>query len=379
VADLTEIDTMYSDNSINTVDLGYTYYVSLKDANKIDLINSSRASSVELSTTPLTGEIKLNWNANVPWSNNTQGFPMHYIFRDHMTADPKEIILIDSVNVNQEGFKYSDTGQSNGEDLNENSIYCYYITTQGSYGNPKIQEPLLNNSQIICGQIEDNSPPCTPILSIEVTDCNQFISSNIGCSFDNYQNRLSWAFPDTNECIMEDFDTYNIYFSVNGRDPFQLIASLDAQEYTHSNLDSFAGCYYITAVDKNGNVSEQSSTLCNDNCPNYVLPNVFTPNDDGHNDVFNALNSSDNPDLDPEQCPLFVKEVLFMVYNRYGREIFVYNSGGENDILIGWDGTTTNNKELSSGVYYYSAEVLYDVINPEKQKKIFKGWVQILK
>jgi len=106
---------------------------------------------------------------------------------------------------------------------------------------------------------------------------------------------------------------------------------------------------------------------------------VFTPNDDGHNDIFNAFNSSDNPDIDPSQCPLFVKEVLFKVYNRYGREIFVYNSGGENGILIGWDGTTTNHKELSSGVYYYSAEVLYNVINPEKQKEIFKGWVQILK
>ncbi len=379
VADLTEIDTMYSDNSINTVDLGYTYYVSLKDANKIALINSSTASSVKLSTTPLAGEIKLNWNANVPWSNNTQRFPMHYIFRDHVISNTKEIILIDSVNVNHEGFQYSDTGQSNGEDLNENSIYCYYITTQGSYGNPKIREPLLNNSQIVCGQIEDHSPPCTPILSLEVTDCDQFISSNVGCRFDNYQNRLSWTFPDNNKCIIEDFNEYKIYFSVNGRDPFQLIASLRAQEYIHSNLDSFAGCYYITAVDRNGNESEQSSTLCNDNCPNYVLPNVFTPNHDGHNDIFNALNSSDNPDIDPSQCPLFVKDVLFKVYNRYGREIYVYNSGGENGILIGWDGLTTNHKDLPSGVYYYSAEVLYDVIDPEKQKEVLKGWVQILK
>ena len=378
-ADLTEIDTVYSDIAINTMDLGYTYYVSLKDANKIPLINSSEASSIKSNTTPLANEIEIRWNANVPWSNNTQRFPMHYIFRDHITADVKEIVLIDSINVNQDGFLYTDTGQSNGEDLIENSIYCYYITTQGAYGNPRIQEPLVNNSQIICGQIEDNSPPCIPILSLEVTDCDQFISSNVGCSFNNYQNRLSWTIPDENECIIEDFEKYDIYFSTNGRDPFNLIASLNAREYIHSNLDSFAGCYYVIAVDKIGNESEPSSTLCNDNCPNYLLPNVFTPNNDGYNDVFNALNIEDNPDLDPTQCPLFVKRVLFTVYNRYGKEVFIYNSGGENGILIGWDGTTINHNELSSGLYFYSAEVLYDVIDLEKQKDILKGWIQILK
>ncbi len=59
--------------------------------------------------------------------------------------------------------------------------------------------------------------------------------------------------------------------------------------YIHKNLPSFAGCYYVTAVDRSGNESRPSNTVCKDNCPYYELPNVMTPNADGKNDLFEAF------------------------------------------------------------------------------------------
>ena len=119
--------------------------------------------------------------------------------------------------------------------------------------------------------------------------------------------------------------------------------------------------------------------MCNDNCPNYVLPNVFTPNGDGYNDVFNALNDRDYPDLPPADCPRFVIKVTFRVFNRYGKEVYTYESGGENSILIGWDGRSNDDKQLASGVYYYTADVDFDAVDTELKHKVLKGWVQILR
>ena len=135
----------------------------------------------------------------------------------------------------------------------------------------------------------------------------------------------------------------------------------------------------VQAIDRSGNESPPSNIACNDNCPNYDLPNVFTPNGDGINDVFNALNMVDNPDLDPLNCPRFVQQVSFKVINRYGKEVYTYLSGGENSILIGWDGRSNKGDQLSSGVYYYIAEIDYEAISPALKKEVLNGWVQILR
>jgi hypothetical protein len=171
-----------------------------------------------------------------------------------------------------------------------------------------------------------------------------------------------------------------------GTDEFTLIANLEALEFVHSGIPSFAGCYYVTAIDRSGNESDPSNIACNDNCPNYDLPNVFTPNGDGYNDFFTALNPVDNstegnpdPNYDPITCPRFVKSVAFRVFNRSGKEIYTFQSGGENSILIEWDGRTNDGQQLPSGVYYFTAEVEFDMIDPTRRKEVIKSWVQILK
>ncbi|MGA1048799.1 MAG: gliding motility-associated C-terminal domain-containing protein, partial [Minisyncoccia bacterium] len=93
--------------------------------------------------------------------------------------------------------------------------------------------------------------------------------------------------------------------------------------------DNLAGCYAISAFDFNGNESLPSSKVCIDNCPNYQLPNTFTPNGDGQNDLFTPY----------PFC--FIEEVNFTVYNRWGQMVFKTN-----DPQLNWDGKNMNGADL---------------------------------
>ena len=115
-------------------------------------------------------------------------------------------------------------------------------------------------------------------------------------------------------------------------------------------FNSIAGCFYITAVDSllpgpdgllRQNESEPSNIVCVDNCPIYFLPNVFSPNNDDFNDLFIPF---------PWK---FVESVEFLVFNRWGEQVF---AATEPD--LNWDGRHMKTGQLlSDGVYYYTIKV----------------------
>ena len=83
------------------------------------------------------------------------------------------------------------------------------------------------------------------------------------------------------------------------------------------------------------------------------MPNVFTPNSDGINDIF---------------VPIISKGIVSMntiIYNRWGNKIYETN-----DLLVEWDG-----QDVSDGVYFWI--VNYTDINDVKNN--LKGHVTILK
>jgi gliding motility-associated-like protein len=68
----------------------------------------------------------------------------------------------------------------------------------------------------------------------------------------------------------------------------------------------------------------------------YVLPNVFTPNNDGVNDYFQVLTKFN------------VKESLITIVNRWGNVLYETNG---ND--FSWDGKNQVKDECHDGVYFY--------------------------
>jgi gliding motility-associated-like protein len=283
----------------------------------------------------------------------------------------------------QDGFVYLDDGSITGDDqLIDTQEYCYYVTTKGTYGNPAILEPLINDSQIACAQPNDTIQPCTPlefvIINVNVDSvCANFIKDK-PCEFGEFFNELNWEVDAGSECD-EDVRSYNIYFSESGEEgTFTLLDNVINTSYIHQGIPSFKGCYKISAVDRSGNESELTEAICNDNCPYYELPNVFTPNEDGLNDVFQAYNILDD-ETNQYKCPRFVESVDFYVYDRQGREIYSNLNEAEKSTLIRWDGRNNQGQEMPSGVYFYVANVTFDVLDKDLQKADYRGWVQLLK
>lgn len=369
-------DTTFTDTGLNTLNNPYNYKIVLYDNDNDAIDTTASASSVRLYASPIPGALEISWDAVVPWSNVSQEYPIHKLYRNNMIPDePEKFVLLENVNVSENGFLYLD------DSLKEAQEYCYYVTTSGTYGNEKILEPLLNDSQIACAQPNDTIAPCEPmefyIVNLNLDSaCVEFLNTK-SCDFNNYYNELNWEVNRDPQCD-EDVRSYNIYFSESGDEgTFELIDNVINTFYTHTNLESYKGCYKISSVDRSGNESELTEAICNDNCPDYELPNVFTPNGDGINDTFQAYNIFDEKE-NVYKCARFVKSVNFYVYDRYGKEVYNNLNESEKSILINWDGKTNNGKELASAVYFYLAEVTYDVLDPELQKVDYKGWVQVL-
>jgi gliding motility-associated-like protein len=87
----------------------------------------------------------------------------------------------------------------------------------------------------------------------------------------------------------------------------------------------------------------------------YVVPNVFSPNGDGINDVFQIRNSG-------------LKSMNCLIYDRWGKKLYEITSPSGS-----WDGKSGNSR-MSDGVYYYvlSLQTVYG------SSKTLTGFVQLL-
>jgi gliding motility-associated-like protein len=83
------------------------------------------------------------------------------------------------------------------------------------------------------------------------------------------------------------------------------------------------------------------------NGQNFFIPNTFSPNGDGINDVFYLRGTG-----------LFRVNSL-MIFNRWGQVVFEKKNFQVNDPLSGWDGTYKG-KKATPDVYVYQVEIICD-------------------
>jgi gliding motility-associated-like protein len=329
-------DTTYTDTGLNTVDDGFTYRVDLYAtvSGNLQFVGSSQpASSIFLQITPTDERLNLSWDLVVPWTNDTFN-----------------IYRFDGSVWNQIGFslipEYADTGLVNG------NTYCYYVESVGDYDGTSYASPLLNNSQELCAIPVDNVPPCPIGLDTTDFDCLAGVVTFI------------WDIPDP-ECG-DDIEFYSIYFSPSIGQPFEVlttITDLNQNSYTYNNGTTIAGCFYITATDSTGNESMAGGQVCIDNCPYYELPNVFTPDGNGLNDLY-------------EPFPYrYVKDIDLKIFNRWGQVVFETT-----DPDIRWNGQSMNGgTDLPDGVYYYKCIVNEIYLNGIVSRQLQPGFIHLLR
>lgn len=324
-------DSSYFAVGLNTRDSAYSYRIDFYADN--NFVGSSHvASSVYLDINASDNQLTLSWQAQVPWNNH-----LYYIYKENASGS---YVLYDSTASPQ----YLDLGLENGKQ------YCYYILSKGEYSDPSIEKPLFNRSERKCGTPVDNIPPCQPQLVV-VPDC------------ENYENLLRWNNP--NLSCADDVLFYKIYYTpVQGESPSLIatITNLADTTYVFTSEESIAGCFGVTATDSSGNESLLTSMFCVDNCPEYILPNVFTPNADGINDKFTPLRPF-----------RFIKDVDIKIYDRWGLLMFETT-----DPNINWDGTNMETKkQCSDGTYFYTCIVNQIRVNGIVPKEL-KGFIQLI-
>ena len=117
-----------------------------------------------------------------------------------------------------------------------------------------------------------------------------------------------------------------------------------------TNLDTTVSYTVKALIDKECGGAQALTTFNLSNCiiipppivnnPGIYVPNAFTPNNDGRNDILRAITSG-------------MKELkYFSVYNRWGELVFTTTDSNK-----GWDGTFKGKKQ-NTGVYAWIAEAI---------------------
>lgn len=330
-------DTTYFSQNINTVSSPYSYRIDLYNnqlANRFKMGSTHIASSIFLKLTPGDRKMKLQWNMTVPWINS-----FYNIYRKNNSTN-----IFDSIGFTTNTY-FTDYY------LENDTTYCYFIKSTGGYNIPDIIYPIVNYSQKVCEKPIDTEPPCPPSISV-LPSCQTGF------------NTINWQFADS--CI-SGIATINIWYSPILNKDLQIIHSINnyqIDKYIHSNSNSIVGCYAVNAIDSNNNIGNLSNIVCIDvdSCFNYTLPNFFTPNNDGKNDLFTPFPYN------------FINKIELKIYNRWGSIVFETTNPD-----INWDGKDINSgKDCSDGVYFYTCKVYEQRLIGEVIRNL-KGSITIMR
>lgn len=105
--------------------------------------------------------------------------------------------------------------------------------------------------------------------------------------------------------------------------------------------------YSVTVIDTGGCKAEGRITISIDKKRPVFIPNTFSPNNDGVNDIFMVYGSQ------------VVKNIKnFQIFDRWGERMLIFQDFKPDNPAFGWDGKLRG-KDAASGVYPYFIEIEY--------------------
>jgi gliding motility-associated-like protein len=122
--------------------------------------------------------------------------------------------------------------------------------------------------------------------------------------------------------------------------------------------------YSLTIIDENGCEASDEIFIEVDANRNVFIPNIFSPNDDGRNDIFRVYTGLGVASIN-----------YFRVFNRWGSPIYdMRDIAPSPDGTVGWDGRF-NGERLNPDVYVYLIEVTF----LDGETLLYRGDVTLLR
>ncbi len=354
-------DTLYFDSGLDTYSDGFNYRVDFYNKpdntswTNAELIgNSAPASSPYLVLKSGDKKLQLKIEEEVAWKIDSiiyyQEIDESLVFKRIGKLNSEDII-----------------GKTDGDyfivdNLENGKEYCFRADVYGSFDVDGFVKPIFNRSQIGCGIPNVNTLQCPPILSFDKS-----------CSDNTFI--LHWTNPNTT--CDEEIIGYNLYYTDIINEEFKLLTYIDGENNTQFDViaaDTInIGCFYVTGIDVLNNETIPSNTECYVPCLEFILPNVFTPNSDGINDLYHPKwneEASKIPDFDFDLIDFDIE-----IFNRWGNMMYKTD-----DIKINWDGTNhSTGQACASGVYYYVCTIVKKVGDDAPETYTLTGYIHLFK
>jgi gliding motility-associated-like protein len=183
------------------------------------------------------------------------------------------------------------------------SIYTYHILTEDS-----------------CGHVSDPSNIAQSIL-LELDSSEAF-------------NILSWSAYEEWTSGVERYEVQIFNAQSQSWEKLEAFPFPVAYSDSANKLSQAEYCYRIAAFRTLDDLPSHSNVVCSDTRMNLFVPNAFSPNGDGKNDVFQVSGT-------------YLAAFELKIFNRWGELLFESNS-----LQNSWDGTFRN-KKCPMGVYYF--------------------------
>jgi gliding motility-associated-like protein len=212
-------------------------------------------------------------------------------------------------------------------ELNASGANTYSWTPVASLNSSTISNPLATPTTTTTYTVIGSSTSCTgsDAVTINVTDSPDitYLVGQESCDGAN--------------------DAYINITITGGLLPY--VTSWNTGENTEDLSALSSGSYIVTVTDSNGCAASKNFDIdptgisCYE--PHVYVPNIFSPNGDGNNDVLYIHGQR-------------VTEVEMYIYDRWGEKVFATG-----DLTKGWDGTFRG-KNCDPGVFYYFLKVTFD-------------------